>query len=519
MPSSSAPLFDWLTDRAAGVLLHPTCFPGDFGIGTFGREARQFIDFLSEAGFSYWQICPLGPTSYGDSPYQCPSAFAGNPYLIDVLALAHAGLVKQDALGPLLFLSQDRVDFGGIYKLKRPILRQAFDHFRADRDRRHALPYGDFEAFKKEHAAWLDSYALFQALKDHFQGHAWTQWPREFTSYEDARTSSLARQLAVDVEAQMFNQYLFHGQWRELRAYAAQRRVSVIGDIPIFVSLDSADVWANPHIFQFDRKKNQVRAVAGVPPDYFSADGQLWGNPLYDWDALAAEGYAWWIARLKSCFELYDVVRIDHFRGFESYWSIPAAAPTARTGKWRPGPGQDFFRAVQTDFPKARIIAEDLGELTPDVIALREATGLPGMAILQFAFGGKADNLYLPHNLTANQVLYPGTHDNDTTRGWYRSAPSEVQDHVRRYLRVSGDELAWDFVRASYESVSRLAVITLQDLMNLDSSARINTPGRPTGNWTWRYRHGQLDELRKNATNYLRELGALYGRLPIPTGR
>ena len=287
---ASLPLFHWLDHRAAGVLLHPTSLPGEFGIGTFGKEARTFIDFLHEAGMSYWQLCPLGPTSYGDSPYQSPSTFAGNPYLIDLLPLCSAGLVRQDTLGPLLFLTQDRIDFGGIYRLKRPILRAAYDQYRAAK--KPTMPYGDFAAFKAKHASWLEPYALFMALKDHFEGQAWTHWPAGVSNYAAALKSPLRRKLEADMESHMFSQYLFHGQWRELREYARRKGVSIIGDIPIFVALDSADVWAHPELFLFDTDKNQPLAVAGCPPDYFSADGQLWGNPLYDWKANAADGYA-----------------------------------------------------------------------------------------------------------------------------------------------------------------------------------------------------------------------------------
>jgi 4-alpha-glucanotransferase len=510
MASPTPPLFDWLKTRAAGVLLHPTCFPGDFGIGTFGREARQFIDFLSEAGIAYWQVCPLGPTAYGDSPYQGPSAIAGNPYLIDLLSLASHGLVRPDALGPLLFLGQDRVDYGGIYKIKRPVLRLAYEGYRTDR--RAALPWGDFAKFQKKHAHWLEPYALFQALKDHFGGRAWTHWPKGVASYASAMKSRLRAQLQAEVEAHMFAQYLFHGQWNDLRAYARSRGVSIIGDIPIFVAFDSADMWAHPELFQFDAARHRLLAVAGCPPDYFSEDGQLWGNPLYDWDAAKAGGYRWWLERLAVCFDLFDIVRIDHFRGFDTYWRIPAGAPNARTGQWMPGPGLDFFRAVRKAFPQARIIAEDLGDLAPTVIELREQTGLPGMAVLQFAFGGKADNLYLPHNHLASQVLYPGTHDNDTSLGWYRGMDAGTQDHVRRYLRISGDEIPWDFVRCAYASVARLAVVPLQDLMALGTEGRFNLPGRAADNWNWRYRPAQLDTLRRSATAYLRELGALHGR-------
>ncbi len=502
----------WLTRRSAGILLHPTSFPGDFGVGTLGAEARAFVDFLSGAGLSYWQVCPLGPTGFGDSPYQCTSAFAGNPYLIDLLELTKHGLLRPDTLGPLLFLPHDKVDYGGLYKLKWSILAKAFEGFGK---LKKPLPYGDFEKFKKTHRDWLDPFAWYQALKADFNGKPWNEWPEEVRSWErfqksDRRTDKLE----TAAEAQRFYQYLFYGQWSRLRRYASERSVSIIGDIPIFVSYDSADVWAEPSLFQLDKKTLAPVAMAGVPPDYFSEDGQFWGNPLFDWDVLAKSKYAWWINRLRSNFELYDVVRIDHFRGFEAYWSIPAGAETAREGAWVKGPGLQFFQAVEKAFPNAPIIAEDLGTLTPEVFDLLDATGLPGMAVLQFAFGGAADNLYLPHNHKPNSIVYPGTHDNDTTLGWYQKAGDKIQDHVRRYFRISGSEISWDFIRAAYRSVSRLAVVPMQDLLSLDSAGRFNTPGKQMGNWQWRYSAAQLNKLKKESAAYLRELGELYNRLP-----
>jgi len=516
MPSSpavpaanGAPLFSWLTERSAGVLLHPTSFPGEQGIGTFDGAVDRFLDFLNQAGLSQWQICPLGPTGYGDSPYQCFSAFAGNPYLIDLHALCRYGLLPQESLGPLLFLNSDRVDFGALYQLKWPLLAKVYERHQTNRV---ALPYGDFEAFKSTHAGWLAPYAYFRALKDHHQGKPWWDWPEEIRSFPAAQKSSLRRTLAAKIDAHAFYQYLFFGQWARVRTAAAKRGVSIIGDLPIFVARDSADVWAAPHLFEIDERTAQPLAVAGVPPDYFSADGQLWGNPLYRWDAHAKDGYAWWMERLRASFALHDVVRIDHFRAFDEYWRIPFPAATAKVGAWMPGPGLKFFEVVRATFPDARIIAEDLGELTPTVVKLREQTGLPGMAILQFAFGGDSGNLYLPHNLTANSVVYPGTHDNDTTLGWYAAASEKERDHVRRYLRVNGGEAGWDFIRAAYRSVSRLAVIPLQDLMSLDSRARINTPGKAEGNWQWRYRPAQLDQLLGGTAAYLKDLADLYGR-------
>ena len=506
------PLYGWLTggDRHAGVLLHPTALPGAYGIGSLDENAVAFLEFLAAAGFRHWQICPLGPTSYGDSPYQCFSAFAGNPYLIDVAALVRAGLLTNEDLAPLLRLGGDRVDYGALYNLKWPVLFQA--HAQFVRSGRKLLPYGDFEAFRRQHAAWLPDYALFSALKGHFAGQPWWEWPASMRTPASARKTTLPRQLAERSEAYEYIQYLFFGQWARLRARAAALGIGIIGDAPIFAALDSADVWANPRLFQLDPKTSLPVAVAGCPPDYFSADGQLWGNPLYDWPVHAADGYAWWLARLRANFALFDVVRIDHFRGFEAYWSIPAGSATARPGHWVPGPGLDFFRAIRAALPDARLIAEDLGTLTPEVIALREATGLPGMAVLQFAFGGTSDNFYLPHNHRANCVVYPGTHDNDTTLGWYATADEKTRDHVRRYLRVNGQEVHWDFLRSAYASVCALAIIPLQDLLGLGSAARFNSPGVPQGNWSWRFRVEHLSALSGGATAYLRELAELYRR-------
>jgi 4-alpha-glucanotransferase len=506
----NAPLFNWLRTRSVGVLLHPTALPGRFGIGSLDENALAFLDFLAVAGFKSWQICPLGPTGYGDSPYQCFSAFAGNPYLIDLAALVRAGLLPADALRPLEALSADRVDFGELYKLKWPVLFQAHAEF--VRGGRRTLPYGDFDAFRRQHSAWLPDYALFSALKEQFKGRPWWEWPREVRTPPGSRKTPSPPQLAARIEAHEFIQYLFFGQWAQVRARATKLGIAIIGDTPIFAALDSADVWAHPQYFQLDAKTSRPVAVAGCPPDYFAADGQLWGNPLYDWPVHAADGYAWWIARLRANFTLFDVVRIDHFRGFESYWSIPAGSATARPGHWVPGPGLGFFRAVRAALPEAKLIAEDLGTLTPEVVALREATGLPGMAVLQFAFGSGSDNFYLPHNHRANCVVYPGTHDNDTTLGWYVTADEKTRDHVRRYLRVGGSDIHGDFLRTAYASVCALAIIPLQDLLGLGSIARFNSPGQPEGNWSWRFRADQLAALLAGSGAYLRELADLYRR-------
>ncbi len=503
------PLFSWLQKRGAGVLLHPTCLPGDQGIGVFDAHAVRFLDFLSRAGIKHWQLCPLGPTGYGDSPYQCFSAFAGNPYLVDLLPLVRAGLLRESDLAPLRALPTDRVEYGALYRLKLPLLSAAHAAYRA---KATPLPYGDFAAFCASQAGWLDSYTYFRALKDHFAGRPWWEWPAELRQHHTAVASPLYARLATQRESHAFSQYLFFGQWTALRAAARERGVEFIGDVPIFVAADSADVWANPELFELDPATGRPLAVAGVPPDYFSADGQLWGNPLYRWEVHAADGYRWWLARLRATFALYDIVRIDHFRGFDAYWRIPFPAETARHGAWVNGPGAALFRAIRHAFPAARIIAEDLGVQTPSVQRLLADTGLPGMLVLQFAWGSDATNSYLPHNAAPNTVVYPGTHDNDTTLGWYAAAPEAERDHARRYLRVSGREIGWDFIRASYACASRLAVVSLPDLLSLDTSARFNTPGKAEGNWQWRYRGEQFARLAADSTAYLRELAQLYGR-------
>ncbi len=511
--ATGRPLFEWLQSRAAGVLLHPTSFPSAFGIGGLDESVVEaWFNFLSAAGFQYWQICPLGPTGYGDSPYQCFSAFAGNPYLIDVGALQHFGLLTEEDLKPLRALPQDKVDYGWLYVTKWPVLFRAFSNFK--NGLAPHLPYGDFAEFKRVNRDWLDSFSLFLALKDHHQGKPWWEWPENLRFFSRAQKASLPPEVSARAEAHAFFQYLFFGQWSNVRARAKKHGLQIIGDAPIFVARDSADVWGNPELFQLDPTTGHPRVVAGVPPDYFSADGQLWGNPLYDWEKHTTDSYAWWRRRLAANFQICDVLRIDHFRAFDSYWSIPADAQSAKTGKWEKGPGLDFFEALQREMPHAKLIAEDLGELNPSVRLLRASTGLPGMTILQFAFGSGPDNLYLPHNLAFNSVVYPGTHDNDTTLGWYRAAGENERDHVRRYFRISGNEVNWDFMRAGYAAVSGLAIFALQDLFSLGSEARFNSPGKAEGNWQWRYRPEQLEKLHRESADYLHSLGDLYGRLP-----
>jgi len=505
----NASLFPWLRERSSGVLLHITSLPSDLGIGNLGKQAYRFIDFLEATGMRYWQLCPLGPTGFGDSPYQSFSSFAGNPYFIDLHPLIADGLLSAADLQPLHEISNKKVDYASLYARFFPIMHVACERFAEQQ--RNLSEYGNFDKFVQAHRSWLLPYAAFSALKHHYNGQPWYTWPEENRSFKKFRQSALFGQLEPKFMSTYFEQYLFFGQLAQLRRYAHEKGIQFIGDIPIFVSPDSADIWANPHLFQLD-KHNKKTAVAGVPPDYFSSTGQLWGNPLYDWQANADEDYQWWIQRLAHQFKIFDVVRLDHFRGFHEYWSIPAGAKDATSGKWIPGPQMNFFKAVQQAMPDAQLIAEDLGEATPGLFEFREETGLPGMAILQFAFGGGADNSYLPHNLERNCVMYPGTHDNNTTIGWYAEAPQNVAHHMRTYFQTDGKAPNWEFIRATYASVARMGIIPLQDLMGLDASARLNIPGTPQDNWQWRFSSWQLDQLWNQQAGYLKSLKETYNR-------
>jgi 4-alpha-glucanotransferase len=483
--------------------------PGRQGIGVLGAESLRLIDALAAAGIRYWQVLPLGPTGFGDSPYSSFSAFAGNPYLIDLQPLVDHGLLAAGDLAPLEGLPQHRVDFGGLHRTKWPLLRLAWRRFQQS-GRAYLPNYGLFDAFCAEHEAWLLPYARFMALKDSLGGAFLGDWPANLRTWSKARRSPVWKQLQDAVQSYCFFQYLFFGQWRLIQAHARSRQVRIIGDIPIFVALDSCDVWSKPELFQLDAH-GVPAVVAGVPPDYFSPTGQLWGNPLYDWAAMAESGFDWWIARMRHNLALCDVLRIDHFRGLWDYWEIPAGSVDARAGAWRDGPRDAFMQQVFAALPGARIIAEDLGDIHDGVRAYRDRWGLPGMSVLQFAWDGGGDNLYLPHNLVPNSVCYTGTHDNDTSAGWYEAAAPVLQDQVRRYLRVSGEDIAWDFVRAAFATVSRLCIIPMQDFLALGGADRMNRPGVPQGNWQWRMHPRQLDQFAAGAT-YLRELAWLYGR-------
>ncbi len=505
------PLFPGLKERAAGILLHPTALPSPFGIGNLGEEARAFVDFVAASGTTWWQVCPLGPTGFGDSPYACFSAFAGNPYLIDPRPLVAAGLLTETDLAPLRQLSSEKVEYGFLWENFWPVMDKVWVAVKA---RPEALEsFGDFAEFALQNAGWLDDFALFMALKRRHAGTPWYEWPEEFKIHARARTVKQDTALADAVAREKFLQFLFFCQWRDLRVHAAKAGVKILGDAPIYLALDSAEVWARTDLFELDAALKPA-SVAGVPPDYFSATGQLWGNPLYDWERNKKEGFAWWISRLRANLGLADALRIDHFRAFHDYWKIPAGAPDARGGKWAQGPGLDFLKAVHRELPHAGLVAEDLGELSPGVHTLLAETGLPGMAVLQFAFGSDGDNAYLPHNHGVNTVVYPGTHDNDTSAGWYAGADARTRDRFRKYFGTDGASPAWTLLRACLASPARLAVIPAQDLLNLGSEARFNTPGVPAGNWAWRLSAGQLGQLVAFVAPNLRELFELTGRLP-----
>jgi 4-alpha-glucanotransferase len=499
-------LFNWLTSRGAGVLLHPTSLPGPTGIGTLGRFAFRFVDFLADTGMKYWQVCPLGPTGFGDSPYQCFSAFAGNPYLVDLEELLEEGFLKPNDLEPLRSLPEAVVDYGTQWQLRRLILRRAFEGFRAKARPDQQAAFTDFRQSNQE---WLEPYCLFMAIKSQFDSRPWQEWPIEAQRYPLAKRRFRTKELKDKVSAYAFYQFKFFQQWDKLRRYAAERKIQIFGDIPIFVAMDSADVWTHPELFQMTEDLRPT-CVAGVPPDYFSADGQLWGNPLYDWERHAKEGYAWWLARLRASFQLYDVVRIDHFRGFDEYCCILPDAKNARDYRWDQGPGLEFFRVIQKHFPEAKLVAEDLGLITESVRRLVNQAGLPGMKILQFAFEGATE--YLPHNCVPNSVLYPGTHDNDTCRGWFNIQPENVKNFLHRYLHTEKPEIVWEVIRAGYASASRIFIVPMQDLLNLGTEARMNTPGTPSGNWRWRFTSDQLDALWKDRREELREYARLYER-------
>jgi len=492
--------------RSSGILLHPTSLPGRHGIGDLGDDAYRFVDFLVSAKQSLWQVLPLGPTGYGDSPYQCFSAFAGNPLLISPDKLLEEGLLVEDDVRSVPPFPSGAVDFGEVIDYKRRLLKRAARRFRAGaKDRLRE----EFDTFCAEQAFWLDDFALFMALKDAHAGAMWNTWPRYVAARKSDVLAKQADRLAGAVQSQKIQQFLFFRQWSAVKRYANERGIRIIGDIPIFVAYDSADVWSHPDLFFLDEHGSPT-VVAGVPPDMFTETGQLWGNPLYRWEALAAQGYAWWIDRFRAALAQVDIVRLDHFIGFTRYWEVSAGEKTAENGRWVPGPGAALFHAVERALGKLPIIAEDLGVVTPQVEALRDQFEFPGMKTIQFAFTGP-DNPFLPHNYTQNVVVYTGTHDNDTSRGWFSTASPEEKSFARRYLARSGKDFAWDLIRTAMSSVADTVVVPLQDVLDLGSEARMNFPGRPAGNWKWRFTWGMLGDEHRDR---LREMAELYGREP-----
>jgi 4-alpha-glucanotransferase len=491
--------------RAGGVLLHPISLPGPFGVGDLGEAAYRFVDFLAAAKQRIWQVLPLGPTGFGDSPYQSFSAFAGNPLLISPDSLVADGLLTADDLRGMPSFPAERLDYGAALPFKLQLLEIAAERFY----RRDGGPLAaELDAFCQREAAWLDDFALFMALRQAHGGVAWSRWEPDVARRRPAAMQRWRERLGLQLRQQRFFQFLFARQWAALQRYATARGVRILGDIPIFVAYDSADVWVHPELFFLD-DAGMPTVVAGVPPDLFSATGQLWGNPLYRWEVMAADGFRWWIERVRAALRQVDLLRIDHFIGLTRYWEIPAGADTAVNGRYLPGPSDAFLEALGAALGALPIVAEDLGVITPEVEALRDRFGLPGMRVLQFAFSGDPANRDLPHNYPPHCVAYTGTHDNDTSLGWFASAPPHQRTFAQRYLGRSGDDIADDFIRAVLGSVADTAIVPLQDILALGSEARMNLPGRATGNWSWRYR-GEMLSGRRVAR--LGELTELYGR-------
>ncbi len=499
--------------RRSGLLLHPTSLPGRFGIGDLGSNAFAFVDFLVASAQSYWQILPLSPTGYGDSPYQTLSAFAGNPMLISPEKLVETGHLTEDDIKYAPSFPEQCVDFGPVIRYKTDLLNRAFANFRTGGS---DIQRTAFDHFCERQAYWLDDFSLFMAVKEAHQLRPWSEWERDIATRQPEAMAQWREKLADEIESVKYRQWQFFEQWLAVKRYANEHSIRVIGDIPIFVSMDSADVWANPDLFSLDQDLKPT-VVSGVPPDYFSATGQLWGHPLYRWDVMAQNDYKWWIDRFRQAFTLADIARIDHFRGFYNYWEVPAGEPTAVKGRWLLGPGAPLFRAVTSVLGEVAIIAEDLGDFDAEtragLDALQDEFGYPGMKVLQFAFSTGPTDPFLPHNYKREGVVYTGTHDNDTTVGWYQSSSTEAErDYARQYLGTSGADIAWDLIRLAWASVSQTAMTTVQDLLRLGHEARMNTPGTSgPPDWCWRLAPGALTP---EGAGRLHALTGIYGRLP-----
>lgn len=502
--------------RQSGILLHPTSLPSKFGIGDFGKSAYDFVDFLGTAKQTLWQVLPLGQTGYGDSPYQCFSAFAGNIYLISPEKLVEDGFLTKKDLADVPNFPTTRVDFSSVIEYKLPLLRKAFENFRKTDDEEIAA---EFRKFCSENQFWLDDYALFRAIKFSQNQVSWQDWDEDLKLREPNAMAQARQELDEEDFAQKFYQFAFFRQWDALKKYANSNGIKIIGDIPIFIALDSCDVWCNPSQFKLN-EDGSPKVVAGVPPDYFSKTGQLWGNPIYNWDLMRAEGFKWWVDRVRHTLKTVDIVRVDHFRGFAASWEVPGGDKTAERGQWVNVPGKDLFNTLKWVFGDLPILAEDLGVITPDVEELRDGFGFPGMRILQFAWGGDAKNIDLLHNYIPNSCVYTGTHDNDTTVGWFNSKAGKgsgrdakqikkEKDFCLKYLRSDGTEIHWDFIRAVLGSVANTAIIPMQDLLGLGNDARMNLPATTSGNWQWRCEAKDFD---KKIAERLADLSELYGR-------
>jgi 4-alpha-glucanotransferase len=493
-------------ERSAGILLHPTSLPSKYGIGDLGKDAFYFIDFLAAAEQTIWQVFPLGPTGYGDSPYQCFSAFAGNPLLISPDLLAEEGLLSHHDLENIPHSDPHKIDFGQVINYKKELLVKAFENYK----HKNENGFNDFCEINKN---WLDDFALFMAVKEFHNGILWTEWSEDIAFRKKGAIEAWSKKLEEKIFFQKFIQYKFFMQWGAVKDYANSKGIKIMGDLPIFIAYDSSDLWANKDLFTVD-EHGKLETVAGVPPDYFSETGQLWGNPLYKWDVMKKHHFRWWKDRFKQMYELVDIVRIDHFRGFDAFWEIPGDAPTAQTGKWVDAPGKELFKEIKKELGDVPIVAEDLGVITESVEELRDMFEFPGMKILQFGFGPNGDNGFLPHNHVRNCVVYTGSHDNDTTKGFFeneRRMNSGIYEWTQKYLNYYGEDIVYAVIKAAYASVANTTVIPLQDMLNLGTEARMNFPGKLGGNWTWRFTWEQITE---DLASVYAEMVDMYDRNP-----
>lgn len=504
-PTTSSPV---LSTRSSGLLLHISSLPGSWGIGDLGPDARQFVDILHHTGQQLWEVLPLGPTGYGDSPYQGLSAFAGNPNLISPDLLLAEHLLTLEDTSDFQHFPESNVDFGAVIPFKRGLLQKAYNRFKMG-----GSPelIEELRKFRATHTAWLEDYALFIALKEAHGGGEWTKWPRGLVRREPDALEAARKELSDQIDYHVFAQFLFFRQWFNLKKYANDHGVKIVGDIPIFMGHDSADVWANQDLFYMD-ENGELLVVAGAAPDFFIQEGQLWGNPLYRWDVLKERHYSWWLERIRMALLQADILRLDHFRGFANAWEVKAGSPNAINGRWAPGPGPDLFAEIARELGPLPLIAEDLGLITPDVEALRVQFSYPGMKVLQEAFHTDATNIYLPHNYARDFVVYTGTHDMQTTVNWWQTLSPAIQHKARVYMNTDGSDIVWDMIRLAFASVADLAIIPMQDLLSLDNSARLNTPGLPSGNWSWRFKY---DQLNYSIIERLQTLTTTYGRAKV----